>query len=155
MRKASVLLACAGAATAALGAAVQPLAAQATFEVQAQGLATVTGSEFYGGGLGAAYRTAGRTRIGLALSAGSAEQVFAGRGELLLSYHLNPYKRHGVTPYAGAGVAVTFTSDESREYILLVLGVETNPGGRTGVFAEVGVAGGLRFAAGFQIRTGR
>jgi hypothetical protein len=149
------VLALAAALGVALAGAAQPLAAQGTFEVQAQGIATVTGSEFYGGGLGAAYRTAGRTRVGLTLSAGSAEQVFAGRGELLLSYHLNPYKRHGVAPYAGAGIAVTLTSDESREYILLVLGVETNPGGRTGLFAEVGVAGGLRFAAGFQVRTGR
>jgi hypothetical protein len=73
----------------------------------------------------------------------------------MLSYHLNPYRRRGVTPYAGGGVAVVLTSDASSEYIVLVLGVESNPGGRWGWFAEVGVAGGLRLALGARLRTGR
>ncbi len=138
-----------------LVAAAGPAAAQGTLEWQAQGVATVTGAEFYGGGLGVAYRTAGRTRVGFLASVGDRDGAFAGRGELMLSYHLNPYKRRGLTPYAGGGLSVTLTEDASTEYILLVLGVESSPGGRFGWFAEVGVAGGVRLALGIQLRTGR
>ena len=145
---------------AGFAAAATPLTAQGTFEVQALGVATVTAREFVGGGLGLAYRTAGRTRVGLLMTLGSSQGSdggwgFAGRGEALVSYHLDPYKRHGFTPYAGGGLSVTLNEEDNTQYILLVLGVESNPGGRSGFFADVGIAGGLRLSAGFQVRTGR
>jgi hypothetical protein len=145
---------------AGLLVAADSLAAQGTLEVQAQGVATITAREFAGGGLGAAYRTGGRTRVGLLVSLGSSHQddgswAFAGRGEALVSYHLNPYKRRGFTPYAGGGISLTLNQQDNTQYLLLVLGVESNPGGRTGVFADVGIAGGLRLSVGFQVRPGR
>jgi hypothetical protein len=145
---------------AGLVAAAAPLTAQGTFEVQAQGVATVTAREFVGAGAGLSYRTGGRTRVGLLMSLGSSHGssggwTLAGRGEALVSYHLNPYKRHGFTPYAGGGISVTLNEEDNTQYILLVLGVESNPGGRTGFFADVGIAGRVRLSAGFQVRTGR
>ena len=141
-------------------AAAGPLTAQGTFEMQAQGVATVTAREFVGGGLGLAYRTGGRTRVGVLMSLGGSQGSdggwdFAGRGEALVSYHINPYRRSGFTPYAGGGVSITLNEEDNTQYLLLVLGVESNPGGRTGFFADVGIAGGLRLSAGFQVRTGR
>ncbi len=74
-----------------------------------------------------------------------------------MSYHLSPFRQRGVTPYAGGGATITFSDVESSEYILLVAGVESSPGGRRGWFVEVGLAGGLRLAAGLRLRlrTGR
>jgi hypothetical protein len=57
-----------------------------------------------------------------------------------------------VAPYAGGGVALAATSDEVFEYVLLVIGLETAPGARRGWFAEVGIGGGVRVAAGYRIR---
>jgi hypothetical protein len=112
----------------------------------------VTAKQFVGGGVGYAYRTSGRVRLGLLASAGGWEGGFAGRAEVMVSYHLEPFKRRGVTPYAGGGASITFTDVESSEYILLLLGVESSPGGRRGWFLEVGLAGGLRLAAGLRWR---
>lgn len=137
-----------------LGALGTPARAQGTHELQAQVVATVTARQFVGGGLGYAYRTRGRLRLGLLASAGSWEGDFAGRVEAMVSYHLSPFRRRGVTPYAGGGASITFTDLESSEYILIVLGVESSPGGRRGWFAEVGLAGGLRLAAGVRWRLG-
>ncbi|NIM52117.1 MAG: hypothetical protein GTN62_13160 [Gemmatimonadales bacterium] len=129
-----------------------PLQAQAARELQVQGVVTATATRFIGGGVGFALRTAGRMRVGLMVSAGDMEGAVAGRGEALLSYHLSPFKRRGVTPYVGGGVAVTATRDASEEYLLLVLGVESRPGSSAGWFAEAGVAGGVRVSLGFRLR---
>ena len=61
-------------------AAAGPLTAQGTLEVQAQGVATVTGREFVGGGLGLAYRTGGRTRVGMLMSLGGSQGGDGGGG---------------------------------------------------------------------------
>ena len=119
-----------------LGAVGSPARAQGTHELQAQAVATVTARQFVGGGLGYAYRTRGRLRLGLLASAGSREGDFAGRVEAMGSYHLSPHRRRGVTPYAGGGASITFTDLESSEYILVVLGVESSPGGRRGGFSD-------------------
>jgi len=137
------------AATAALPARA---AAQAGYEVQLHGVGTFGGQEFLGGGAGIAFRSAGRARLALALSAGVRDSLFAGRGELVASYHLNPYQVGGVSPYAGGGVAVGATADDVFEYAVLFVGVETTPGRPTGWFAELGIAGGVRVAAGFRIK---
>lgn len=125
---------------------------QAGYEIQVHGVGTFGGQRFVGGGGGIAYRSAGRARLALALSAGARDSVFAGRGEVAASYHLNPWQVGGVSPYAGGGVAVGATSDDVFEYAVLFVGVETTPGRRTGWFAELGVAGGVRVAAGFRIK---
>jgi len=105
-----------------------------------------------GGGIGFGIRSNGRMRVALAASVGDLEGVMALRPEVTGSFHLNPYKERGVSVYGGGGVAVVLTEDESREYILALLGVESRPGAGAGWFAEVGLGGGLRIAAGFRIR---
>lgn len=137
-----------------LGGVWTSLRAQGAHELQAQAVATATARQFIGGGVGYAYRTGGRVRLGLLMSAGSREGDLAGCAEAMVSYHLNPLRRRGVTPYAGGGATVTFTDVESSEYILLVVGVESRPGGGRGWFVELGLAGGLRLAAGLRWRLG-
>jgi hypothetical protein len=138
---------------AALAAAVPAGAvAQAGHEFQVHAVGTFGGQRFLGGGAGFALRSAGRARLALALSAGARDSAFAGRGELVATYHLNPYQLRGVSPYAGGGVAVGATADDVFEYVVLYLGVETTPGRPTGWFAELGIAGGVRVSAGFRLK---
>jgi len=138
-----------------------PLEAQSARELQLQGVGAFASTQFLGGGLGFALRSQGRIRAGLSVSAGDLSRrpegeerahTFGGRFELMASYHVNPYKRSGLAPYAGGGVAVAATSDEMSEYVLLVLGVEAAPGGRSGWFAELGIGGGARVSAGYRLR---
>lgn len=128
------------------------VAAQSAREVQVQALGTFAERRFLGAGLGGALRSAGRARVGLTLHAGDLEGAFAGRGELVASYHLNPYRQHGVSPYAGGGVTVGVAEGDAFEYVVLMIGVETTPGRRSGWFVEAGIGGGFRVAAGFRLR---
>jgi hypothetical protein len=47
---------------------------------------------------------------------------------------------------------VGVAGDDVFEYVVLLIGVETTPGRRTGWYAEAGLAGGVRIAAGFRVR---
>lgn len=136
----------------AVGCFGKPVEAQRAREWQAQGLATFSATRFVGGGLGYALRTRGRLRIGLSLSGGDLEGSLGGRGEATLTYHLFPARRRGLTPYAGGGAAVAATRDASAEYIVVLFGVESNPGRGSGWFAEAGVGGGVRVSAGVRLR---
>ena len=126
--------------------------AQAAREVQVHGAGVFASQDFIGGGLGAALRSRGRARADLAVSVGAVDGAVAGRGELVLSYHLSPYRRRGLAPYAGGGIAVQVHDGDTAEYIVLLLGVESAPMRRTGWFAEVGFAGGVRVVGGFRVR---
>ncbi len=121
-------------------------------EWQVQGLAAFADSTFVGGGMGFALRSRGRSRLGISASVGAREGALAGRAELVVSYHLNPFLRRGVTPYAGGGVTVGWTGEEFVEYVVALVGLETAPGARSGWFLEGGIAGGVRASAGFRVR---
>lgn len=129
--------------------------AQRATEWQIHSLANVGGERFLGGGVGIALRTNGRMRVGVVLNVGDLDGTAAIRPELLGSFHLNPYKRQGVSPYAGGGVAVVVTDGATREYIVALLGLESRPGRSVGWFAEIGVGGGARVAVGVQYRKRR
>lgn len=129
-----------------------PARAQRAVEWQVQGVGVLTGFEFAGAGVGVAWRTPGRLRVGAALAGGTAEGAAALRGEAALSYHVDPFKRRGVAPYVAGGVSLTATDAGSQEYVLLVIGLEARPGRDAGWFVEAGVAGGLRVAAGVRLR---
>lgn len=126
--------------------------AQYTLELQVHGVGVVTGTQFYGGGLGAALRPAGHTRIGLTASIGDLVGTLGGRGTLQVTYHLEPFRRRGVTPYAGGGVSLLVASD-TREYLVLLLGVESGPFSPRGWFVEVGITGGVFVSAGVRLRS--
>jgi len=129
--------------------------AQQATEWQVQTTALLGGERFLGAGIGLAKRTSGRMRVGVAVNVGDLEGSSAVRPALLGSFHLNPYKRQGVSPYAGGGVAAVFTENSTREYIVAFLGLESRPGRTFGWFAEVGLGGGARLAAGVQYRKRR
>ena len=97
-------------------------------------------------------RPAGRTRLGFTASLGVLEGNASFRTEALVSYSLSSPQRRGLTPYVGGGVALSFTKSLSRQYLVVLVGVDWNSGTRVGWFLEGGVGGGLRFAAGARFR---
>ncbi len=133
-------------------AAARPVSAQRALELQAHGVAAFADERFLGGGLGLAMRTNGRMRVGLYANAGDYGGDRAFRPELTASFHLNPYKRNGMSPYLGCGVALVMTGEQTREYLVGAIGIEWRPGAGSGWFLEAGVGGGFRVASGFQLR---
>jgi hypothetical protein len=85
------------------------------------------------------------------VGAGGSEGGFAWRGVAAGHFLLSPGRRVGVAAYGGGGVAVVGGPVE-RGYLLLTLGLESAPGSRSGWFAEAGVGGGVRLAAGWRWR---
>ncbi len=127
-------------------------AASQSLEGQLQGVTNVGADEFVGAGAGLNLRTAGRTRLGFAASLGVLEGNTSFRTEALVSYSLSSLRRRGLSPYLGGGVALSFTNSLSRQYLVVLVGVDWNPGTRVGWFLEGGVGGGFRFAAGARFR---
>ena len=138
---------------AILAASVSVADAQSRREFQVQGVVILTGTQFYGGGVGAALRPGGRTRIGVSASLGDVEGTFGGRGTLQVTYHLEPFRSRGLTLYAGGGVSLLVASG-TREYLVLMLGVESGPSAPRGWFVEAGITGGVFVSAGLRFRWG-
>jgi hypothetical protein len=134
---------------------IAPAEAQRAWEWQALALATLADRDFIGGGLGFGYRTDGRMRLEVLANVGDREGQVAFRPEAILSFHLNPYKRRGVSPYAGGGVAFVFNEGANAQYLVATLGLEWQPGAKWGWFIEAGLGGGLRLAGGVQLRKRR
>jgi hypothetical protein len=127
--------------------------AQGPREWRVQALATVAPAPeaFVGGGPGFILRARSRLGLGLTAVLGARDGNLAGRGEALVSFILDPVSRR-VTPYAAGGVAVVSDRIGMGEYLVATLGLAGRPRRRTGWFAEVGVGGGLRLAAGLSLR---
>jgi len=136
------------AATAVL--AVEPAAAQRAAELGIHGVFTAQDEELFAGGLYGALRTTRRTRIALTIAAGSAGSEFVARGELLGHFLLSPTTR-GVGVYAGGGIAGVVGPGEEG-YLVLLVGAESAPGGRSGWAVEGGLGGGARVAVGYRWR---
>ncbi len=145
----STLVAC-----AALAVLHGNMAAQTVRDGQLFALATFADEEFFGAGLGYAVRPGGRVRLSVAAALGRSTSRLAARSEVLVGFHLDPTRQHGWAVYGGAGAALVLTERDTAEYLLLVLGVESRPGGVSGWFAEVGLGGGVRVAAGLRLRQG-
>jgi hypothetical protein len=126
-------------------------AAQGGGEIGLHTLVTTSAPALWGAGLYAAVRPSARFRIAATAAAGEAGGKVAGRGELIGHFLLNPTGRHGAGAYAGGGVAgVLGPTDEG--YLLLLLGLEGQPGAAAGWALELGVGGGIRIAAGYRWR---
>lgn len=140
-------------ALTALAAAVPGGAgAQSGVEAQVHALAVVRQDALGALGGGGGWRPSGRARLSLTASLGVEPAGTTGRVELLASYHLQAYRRQGLAPYAGGGIATEFTESAIAEFILLVVGMESAPGLPWGVFVEAGVGGGVRLAVGLRHR---
>jgi hypothetical protein len=98
-----------------------------------------------------AVRTGGRTRLSALVAGGVSDGDFAWRAEGLGHFLLSPDRRNGWGPYFAGGLAVV-GGPVDRGYIVLTLGMESRPGGRSGWIAEVGVGGGVRVSVGYRWR---
>lgn len=95
-------------------------------------------------------RPGGRTRFTLSASPGIIEEEFTFRGESTAQFMLNPSSRRAGF-YAGGGIAgVVGAIDQG--YLLLVLGLESRPGGSSGWVLEGGIGGGVRILVGYRWR---
>jgi len=103
------------------------------------------------GGVYGAVRTSLRSRISLAAGAGVSSGQATFRGEALAHFLLNPTRRRGLGFYGAGGLAVV-QGVVDQGYLVVTLGVENRPGGRSGWFVEAGVGGGARLAVGLRHR---
>ena len=140
-----------GVLTAALGLGGTPAGAQQVTEFGVMGIATASDPALVVASAYGAIRTSRRTRISAGLGLGASDGRAAGRGELLAHFLLNPTRRSGVGIYGAGGVAAV-GGPVDQGYLVLALGVEARPGGRSGWFVEAGVGGGVRLAAGMRWR---
>jgi hypothetical protein len=133
-------------------AAPAVLHAQRGHDLQVHALGLAGGDAFVGGGLGGGLRFGRSARVALLASGGWLEGNQAAlRAEVLATFHLTSVRPQAPGVYAGGGVAGLATADDMRGYMVLVLGVEARPLAGGGVFAEVGVGGGVRLSAGLRI----
>jgi hypothetical protein len=128
-------------------------AAQRAREVGLHAIFTGQEAELLAGGVYGAIRTTRRTRLALTAAAGSAGGEFVARGELLGHFLLSPAST-GPGVYGGGGIAGIAGADEEG-FLVLLLGIEQAPGGRSGWSLEGGLGGGLRIAVGYRWRSFR
>jgi len=146
------------AALGALAAPLVPLPAQRLSVVEAGAGAAVTVARhtMTGVAVGAGYRPGGQSRVALALDVGSEDGRAAARALLTAQFLVTPAARSGAGLYGGIGVAVAGRrGSPGGGYLALLVGLEAAPGGgarRGGWYAEVGLAGGARVAAGWRGR---
>jgi len=128
-----------------------PLAAQAPREFGIEGLALLRDSSLVGAALYGGLRVTPRTRLAVTGALGGGHGGLGARGELAGHFLLNPALRHGVGLYGGGGLALEWQRD-TRGYLELILGLETDPGATRGLVLEAGLGGGVRLALGWRAR---
>jgi hypothetical protein len=112
--------------------------------------------------LGVGYRPGGQSRVALAVDAGTEDGRAAVRAQLTVQFLVTPAARRGAGLYGGFGVAVAGRRGApGGGYLAVLVGLEAAPGGRGtggagaargGWYAELGLAGGARIAAGWRGR---
>lgn len=128
-----------------------PLAAQAGWDLQGHLAVLVRDSTFVGPGIGGGLRLGRGLRLAATVTPGwRAPDGWGGRGEAKLAYHLYPPRPTGVGWYLAGGLAGEIDADGTRGFALVLLGVEVRPWRGGGLFAELGVGGGGRVAAGYR-----
>jgi hypothetical protein len=138
-------------AAAALAAAAPPAGAQQVKELGVQAIGTLSDPALAVGGIYAGWRPTRRARLSASLGAGTSDSRTAWRGEILGHFLLAPTRRAGAGMYLAGGIAaVGGATDEG--YLVLAVGIEGRPGAASGWYAEAGVGGGARLAAGYRWR---
>ena len=108
-------------------------------------------------GAGVSVRGSRYLRVDLTVGAGAGSrpgggggQQGEGRGDLVARFVLDPEFSRRWSMYGGGGVSVRVGGGESRELLLVALGVEGPRWGGVVPFAELGLAGGARIGAGIR-----
>jgi hypothetical protein len=138
-------------AAAALASAAPPAGAQQVRELGIQAVGTLSDPALAIGGVYAGWRPARRARLSASFGLGESGGETAWRGELLGHFLLAPTRREGSEVYVAVGVAAV-GGRVDRGYMVLAVGIEGRPGAGSGWFAEAGVGGGARLAAGYRWR---
>jgi opacity protein-like surface antigen len=139
-------------AAAVLAAALaSPAMAQKEAELGFQITSLLRDTPFYGIGFSTAYRTGGRARIAFGGLYGVADETATARAELAGHFMVSPGRRGGVGLYGLGGVAAE-AGLRHQAYLILGLGLETNPAGGSGFHFEAGIGGGFRLSAGWRAR---
>jgi hypothetical protein len=131
--------------------AAAPLRAQGAWELGPQGLVLLAEPAMAAAGLYGAVRPGGRLRLAATAEAGTQKESVATRGEVLFHFLLVPGARRGAGVY-GLGGAAWSSGPREGGYLVLGVGVEWAPAGRSGWALEAGVGGGVRIAAGYRWR---
>jgi hypothetical protein len=122
-------------------------------ELSLGGASAIARETFIGGELGLARRTSNESRVALAVAGGSVASQAAGRAQLTLQLLVNPAVRAGVGLYGGLGAAFSARQGAAGQgFVAVLLGLEGAPGRSQSWYAEVGLAGGVRAAAGWRMR---
>ena len=125
--------------------------AQGRTEWRVGALGMVTPEPFAGGTVGWTWWDRQRTGGGVNVALGWGQGEPGARAEGWLAFHLDPFRSRGAGVYAGAGGAFALVGGTTAGYVMLVLGVEATPGRARGWYAEAGVGGGTRIAAGYRL----
>ena len=124
--------------------------AQRGVEGGVHSLATFSEHSLGGAGLHFSLRPGGRARFSLGATGGVQDEHAALRAEATGQFLLNPGSRSRGF-YAGGGLAGVVGRVENA-YLLLILGMESRPGGGSGWVVETGVGGGFRVLVGYRWR---
>jgi hypothetical protein len=134
-----------------LSLTASPLTAQRGWDAQVHGQVLVRDSALAAVGVGGGLRLGGGIGVGIVGAWGwLAPDRAAGRVELVGAYHLPPVRVTQPDVYVSGGLAVEGWPDDVRGLLLLSLGVEARPWAGGGLFAEIGVGGGIRVAFGLR-----
>jgi opacity protein-like surface antigen len=106
---------------------------------------------YYGAGFSAAHRMGGRARIALGVLYGISDAEPTARANLTGHLMASPTRPRGVGFYGFGGVGFE-AGWRDQGYLVLGLGLETNPGGGGGVHIEAGIGGGFLLSAGWRAR---
>lgn len=128
----------------------EQLHAQKGFEGGVHALATFADFTFAGAGLHLGVRPGGRSRFTLTFTPGAVDERFAARGEVTGQFLLNPSSQTR-SLYAGGGIA-GLTGPIDQGYLLMIVGLESRPGGSSGWVIEGGIGGGVRVLVGYRWR---
>ncbi len=148
----SARLALAGVTLLAWPASVRSAGAQQVKELGIQATVLASDPAVVLGGAYGAVRLSSRTRLALTGAAGATDGRFAWRAELLGHFLLNPRATRRAAWYGGGGAAISGAGGNERAFVVLLMGLESNPGGRSGWMVEAGLGGGFRAAAGWRWR---
>ncbi len=118
------------------------------------GVVAVAGSrDFWGLEVGLAHRPGGQGRLALTAAGGGYEGHVGMRLAATAQFLVKPAARSGTNLYGGLGLAFEGgAATRGAGYLTMLIGLEAAPGRRSGWYAELGLGGGVRAAAGLRWR---